>query len=88
LVKAKPVAKFGKIKVDVDPNLPKSQYWRFTVQVSFDGGLTWTNWRSYKTTTKKEVRYVNPKKGMYRIFVPEQHYHQSATSEGVVILKK
>ena len=32
VVKVKPVAKYGKIKVDIDPNLPKAQYWRFTVQ--------------------------------------------------------
>ena len=87
VVKVKPVAKFGKLKVDIDPNLPKAQYWRFTVQKLNDDGETWTNWRSYKTTTKKEVRSVNPKKGTYRIFVPEQRGYQSETS-AVVVLKR
>ena len=84
-MKVKPVAKYGKIKVDIDPNLPKAQYWRFTVQKLSADGVTWTNWRSYKTTTKKEVRYVNPKKGTYRIFVPEQRGYQSETSAEVVL---
>jgi hypothetical protein len=85
VVKVKPVAKYGKIKVDVDPNLPKAKYWRFVVQKSTDGGATWTNWRSYRTSTKKEIRYVNPKKGLYRIFVPEQRGYKSVTSVTVTL---
>ena len=47
--------------------------------------MTWKKWRSYKTLTRKEIRYVNPKKGTYRILVPEQHGHQSTLSSEVTL---
>ena len=77
------MAKGGKITVDVNPNLPKAKYWRFKVQKLKSDGETWKTWRSYKTKTKKEIRTVNPKKGTYRIFVPEQRGYQSVYSRQV-----
>ncbi len=86
-LKVKPVSKKREIKVDIDPDNPERGYWKFTVQRLSADGVTWTNWRSFKTANKKKVRYVNPKKGTYRVFMPVQNGYQSTTS-GPVTLKK
>lgn len=80
-------AKFGKLRVDVDPNLPKAKYWRFTIQRLGRDGVTWSKWRTLRTTTKREVRSVNPPKGTYRVVVPEQRGYRAAVSV-LVTLKR
>ena len=85
VLKVKRVSGGNKLKVDLDPNLPGTKSWTFTVQRLAADGTTWNKWRTFKTTTKKEVKTVNPKKGTYRIVVGEQRGYRSATSSSITL---
>lgn len=88
IVKVKAVSGKGKLKVDVNPNLKGTKYWKFKVQYLKKDGVTWGQYKkSYKTYGKKETRTINFKKGTYRVMVLPKYGYGTGMSTTVVLKK-
>jgi hypothetical protein len=71
------------LHVDVNPNLPKQQYWKFRVykQNLTDG--SWVARKTYRTAGSKETRTINLPKGTYKVVVLAKYGHQPSASAPV-----
>lgn len=78
-VSVRAVAKKGKLRVDIDPNMG-AKYWTFKVQAKSDSGEWRTLKKTYRTHGTRETRTLNLKKGVYRVVVRPRFGYQGATS--------
>lgn len=78
-------SKASKLRVDLT-DLSDQAYWKFAVQKLGKDG-SWKTWKWFKSAGKKELRTVNPKKGTYRVLVPEQRGYQATVSASVSLRK-
>jgi hypothetical protein len=73
--------------VDVNPNLPKKQYWKFRVYKQNPTDGSWVAKKTYRTAGSKETRTINLPKGTYKVVVLPKYGHQSSESTPVTLRK-
>jgi hypothetical protein len=71
--------------VDVNPNLPKRQYWKFRVHKYNPADGSWVAKRTYRTAGSKETRTINLPKGTYKVVVLPKYGHQPSESMPVTL---
>lgn len=79
------VSRQGKFKINVNPDRPGKQYYKFTLQKW--NGHGWVNVGTYRTKGKGETKTINKGKGTYRAVVQGKYGYRGVTT-GSVYLKK